>query len=259
MTKVDVDTFVTGEIATRYKGGLNDTVRSDWIRAVWRAGSLEAARAIVRQIVDDPDGRLTVKMFHRLLYVDHKRKGAPLPPILNPWVLCLTAPVDHPDWQGQEGIRLDSFRPPDCATMAYVAQYAHDIAKAVEKICGGLWTGVVRPDGSPPENQPVLCGEKARLWAEKHILNGPDSPGKRFLLARQRKSDLGSQLASTLKIVTPIEPPKAATRDQIDRLRKTPTELPEPEHAQLSDEEFFEREEEARSTGNQGREPGQEG
>ncbi len=67
MTPIEVNEFVEREIAARYKGGLNDTQRGDWIRAVGRAGSIETARQIIRAIVDDPEATLTIKAFCRQL------------------------------------------------------------------------------------------------------------------------------------------------------------------------------------------------
>ncbi len=238
MTKADVLAFVESDIAARYKGGLNSTQQGDWIRAVWKAGSIEQARRIVQEIVDDPETTLALKVFYRRLAAATRteRRSRSLPAILNPYVLCLEAPPEHPDWQGQEWLRLDKFRNADCTNRQYAAQYAHDIAKAIEQVYGGVWTGVVRPDGSPPENWPVLHGEEARAWVEKHRLNGPTGPGR-----DKDTADPLSRAAASLKRIPP-EPPRktVATRADIERL-KTPKPLPECPHAKLSDDEFFDQ------------------
>lgn len=119
---------------------------------------------------------------------EEKAKPAPRPLAIPyvPWVLCLTAPEDHPDWQGQEWVRLDSFENAKCTDRLYVGDYVHKIAMELEKQYGGQWSGVVRPSGQLPRSQPALFGEKARIWAESHILNGPDSPGRRYLMAKHK-------------------------------------------------------------------------
>jgi hypothetical protein len=169
-----------------------------------------------------------------------------------PWVMCLTAPEDHPSWQGREWVRLDRFSTKRCTDKDYVAQYAHDIAAAIQEVHGGQWCGVVRPEGQIPENQPFLQKEEARKWAEAHILDGPEGPGRRFLMSRP------GALVPVLKTLLP-EPPRkrTATRADIDALLKDVKNLsPAPLRA---DGPFFDRENAEQKQVERMREPGEEG
>ena len=57
MNNAEVQHLVEVEIASRYRR-LDDTVRGDWVRAVWKSGDLDTARQIVRELVDNPDATL---------------------------------------------------------------------------------------------------------------------------------------------------------------------------------------------------------
>jgi hypothetical protein len=84
-------------------------------------------------------------------------------------------------------VRLDAgWHNARCADKEYVGRFANKIAKQVQAKEGGHWCGVVRVENDCPPNQPgeALTGAAAAEWAKKHILNGPDGPGKRWL---QRK------------------------------------------------------------------------
>ena len=75
-----------------------------------------------------------------------------------------------------------------------------------------------------------------RERAEKQILEGPDSPGKRFLLkiqAEREKRPMREAVAQSKTM-----PDEVASRAEIDRLM-TPRELPPAPDADLTDEEFF--------------------
>lgn len=82
-----------------------------------------------------------------------------------------------------------------------------------------------------------------RERAEKQILEGPDSPGKRFLLniqAEREKRPMREAVAQSKTVPAEgAKPPKrVASGADIDRLM-TPRELPPAEDADLTDEEFF--------------------
>jgi len=117
-------------------------------------------------------------------------EGKPLPNAYNPWVRCLVGPDDYSGWQDREwimystGLVTKSFSPLYASRWGYVRDYASNMARAMQARYGGKWCGVVRPEGQLPEDQPELRGRKAKKWAEKHILDGPDCPGRRMLLGR---------------------------------------------------------------------------
>jgi hypothetical protein len=203
MTNVEVSEFIESEIAARYKTGLNDTQRGDWIRAVWKAGDLEVARAIIRVLVEDPDSTLSIKAFYRCLKARTKKRQIALPPRYDAWVRCLEAPPAHPTWQDREWFRTESFRRSNQASKRYVTEYAAAIAAEIQAREGGHWCGIVK---EPDDTQVPPYDPEARTQAEAHILDGPDGPGRRFLLRlRGESKSLVGSLAGTLRMV-PREP-----------------------------------------------------
>jgi len=65
-----------------------------------------------------------------------------------------------------------------------------------------------------PENHPKLPGNAARDWVIKDILNGPDGPGKRFLLNRNCK--FSEAMALPADVAAPAK--TVASRETLDRL-----------------------------------------
>lgn len=142
-----------------------------------------------------------------------------MPTPWEPYVRCLEAPAGHPSWQGREWLRYDKFQRPRCCDKNYVAQYAHDIAKAIEQVEGGLWCGVIRQEGTRPEWMPVLWRTAAREWVEAHVLDGPQGAARRMLEAGRGKS-----LTPTLKAVEPVAPRQAATRGMLESMTSKTTQ-----------------------------------
>ncbi|MDD5470146.1 MAG: hypothetical protein PHO92_05110 [Candidatus Peribacteraceae bacterium] len=93
--------------------------------------------------------------------------------------------------------------------------------------------------------QPVVDGDGVRgtpalQEARRQILDGPDSPGKRFLQGHRKGVTMRGTIAEATKLPAEVaKPPKTvASRAEIDRLM-TPRELPPAPDADLTDEEFF--------------------
>lgn len=247
MNNAEVVQFVELEIASRYRT-LDDTVRGDWVRAVWKAGEIETARQIIREIVDDPETTLNVKNFYRRL----KSRRTPtagretLAPAYDPYVRCLEAPRDHPTWEnrqwfvmgGVEGGDLEPFRRAEAGNKQHVADWAQMAARHFQSVYGGQWCGVVREAVNDPDDNPTSPGQR-KANAERQILDGPDTPGRRWLKRHQGQSGV-TALAAGLKTVPPTEKPNVvATKDMIDRLKAPPVITSEPLKA---DADFFDRE-----------------
>ncbi len=115
------------------------------------------------------------------------KEPAPMPIALVPWIRCIEPPTDRPDWQDQEWIRLDYRDSTYACDHDKTAQAANSAAKDTQLKHGGKWCGVVRPDGQIPNNQPHLYSRTAQEWAHKHILDGPDGPGRRWLTTGKKQ------------------------------------------------------------------------
>jgi len=179
--------FVETEIAPRYKT-LNDTQVADWVRSL-RPLDLSLAVLVAHELAIDPDLPFNIKAFRKLAWQRKPKidRQPPDPPGFDPYIRCLQPPANHPDWQDQERFRSEGFRRADCGRKQYVAEYAEKQAKYAQTIHGGRWCAVVRPIENTPYSGPLNQTDRAAA-AEKHILNGPDGPGKRFLLTRQTKT-----------------------------------------------------------------------
>jgi hypothetical protein len=245
VTTKDVLDFVELEIASRYRT-LDDTVRGDWVRAVWKAGQLETAREVIRELVDDPAATLNVKQFYvRLKSRSVSAAAEPKTvPAYDPYVMCLEAPKDHADWQGLEWFvmggpaknQVECFSRSHSSDKQYVSDWAGAAARAYEAAYGGQWCGVVREvDNSPYEG--TMRPAQRRAEAERRILDGPDTLGRRRLLAVRQ----GAALVPELKVVPPAPMQKAAQREMIDRLQKPLEITGEP---LVADEDWFNAESE---------------
>lgn len=107
--------------------------------------------------------------------------------------------------------------------------------RKIRSVYGGPWVLDIR--AARQESYPGDRPTGAKAEAERRILDGPDTPGKRWLQTHKGQSPMVD-----LKSVPAVAPPKTvATRADIERLKK-PKALPEPPHAKLSDEEFFDQE-----------------
>lgn len=217
MTKAEVLQFVELEIAGRYRK-ISDAARSDWVRAVWKAGSIELAREIIRGLVDDPNATLNSKAF--LGQLKHCRRGETpkeQAPAYVPWILCVQAPADHPSWLGREWVRMVPSA--DAADKLVVGSIANAAANEAQERHGGVFVGSCRPVGQLPPNHPVLPSKEASEWVREHVLDGPDSPGRRIFLQRQ---SISAATTASLRDVPPTPKGVCATHEMVERLRNGP-------------------------------------
>ncbi len=98
------------------------------------------------------------------------------PPPLYGYVVCLSAPEAHPTWEGRRwpvNVPFSVFRDKQS-----FADYLGGLAAAIQDKEGGRWCGAVaetlEDDG--------LRRETARREAERKIIDGPDTPGRRYLV-----------------------------------------------------------------------------
>ncbi len=237
MTEIEAVEFVKVEIAGRYKQ-ISDAVRGDWIRAV-KNTSRDMAQRIIRELAEDPDETLTVKGFYRKLKTGNV--GGPRVELIAyvPWVRCIEAPLEHPEWVDQEWLRLDTMRQADCGNKENVAQYAREAAEGIAATYGGAWTGVLRLAGQVPEGHPVLWGQDAQQWTEEHILSGPDSPGRQVLLwirAKGQAMSLTEAIVDALPVVENPLIPVIASREMLDALESGVRPSREPGEDEEEDE-----------------------
>lgn len=247
MNSAEVASVVETEIASRYRS-LDDTVRGDWTRAIWKCGDIEKAKNIIRELVDDPDASLNIKQFYARLKARTKlpvsrRTDGPI--AYDPFVMCLEPPEDCPKWKGMDWFVMGgpaesnaaSFRRSDQTNKQAVGDYAGEIAKQYQQVYGGQWCGLTRVvDNAPYEGE--MTFKQRFSEAERRVLSGPDTSGKRWLLRKRKKPEL---LLPDVKPVPSVEPPKRiATKDMIERMRSIE---PNPKASPMEDaEEFFNRE-----------------
>ncbi len=216
MTNAEAAQLVNTEIRTRYKT-LNDTQFGDWVYAV-QYHTVTSAIQIIHDLVQHPELTLTLKAFKRLAWERRSKQTAQHKefPGYDAWIRCIEAPADHPTWAGREWFRTDGFRRNDCGNAEYVRQFASDIAHEIQIKYGGAWCGVVKPLDNTPYSGPLTSAQRS-AEAQRLILDGPDSPGRRWLLNRPRS---GGPLLPDLKSVPPLEKAKTvAGREIIDRMR----------------------------------------
>lgn len=187
MTHDDSVRFVETEIRTRYKT-LNDTQFSDWVAAV-QYHTVSSATQIIRDLVQHPDLTITLKAFKKLAWERREKKHhveATDKTGYDPWVRCISAPPEHPTWVGREWSTLDRFRRSDCRNSEYVRQFASDAAHKMQATYGGGWAGVVKSlDNTPYAGS--LTNDQRSDQTKRDVLDGPDSPGRRWLLKNQDK------------------------------------------------------------------------
>jgi len=187
MTRIEFNEFVAQELRGRWpKWDPTEAMLGDWW-SLLRYHSVDVARSVVQEHRISEKARVFEPLIGVVARALRNRRRGPVAEIVryDPWIRCLEAPADHPDWAGQEWVRLDAFRRSCAADKAYVVQYAGDVAAIVQQREGGRWCGVCRPDGQIPQGQPELHGQEAQDWAIEHIRNGPDGPGRRWLKSRQ--------------------------------------------------------------------------
>lgn len=106
-------------------------------------------------------------------------------------VLCLEAPESHPDWAGKQWVRLDptpwGLVAHNAGCHAWCVTAADWIAKQVQGREGGKWAGVVRSCREDPAPERSLTADEM-AGMRRHILDGPDGPGRRRLLSVERSA-----------------------------------------------------------------------
>lgn len=127
-----------------------------------------------------------------------------------------------------------------------LANHAAKALKNVLDVYGGAWI-IVRPEPDKPMGQ--LRGRQAMLEAEAIIATqAEETPGKRWLAKHYEQKAKRASVADMVSSVARDTPPKStrlmvlemmAGRRAEDVKMFTPDPLPECEHAELSDEEFF--------------------
>jgi hypothetical protein len=234
MTKLEFDTFVSEQLQGRWpKWQPTTAMLHDWYD-ILRCHSLDVATSVVQEhrlsemaVVFEPKINEVVKLLARRR---HKPNTGQIGPAWVPWVRCLEAPTDNPNWQGREWLRLE-YRSPSCAnSRRHVADAAGRSAREIRHVHGGQWCGVVRPDGQSPPEQPELTGKAAREWVEQDTLNGPDGPGRRSVLGRH---------AQYVPAVAEAMAMRVDAKPALIEAWAAPASLPPTESEQQSDEEFF--------------------
>jgi len=219
MTRIEFNQFVADDMKGRWpKWDATDAILEDWW-SVLRYHSIDVARSAVQEHRVSDRARVFEPIIGAVVNILRRRGRGPVAEVerFDPWIRCLEPPAEHPDWAGKEWYRTDGFRRNDNHDKAYVAQVASDIAALVEQREGGRWCGVVRPLNQPPEDQPQLQGRQAREWAEDHVRNGPEGPGRRWLCDRR----------PLLKSVPVYKPKTVASQQDLERLTQ-PAAEPKP-------------------------------
>jgi hypothetical protein len=192
MQKNEFHQFMESNLGQRWpQWQPNTATMNDWWLVLKDYTVNEAERAVHQHKTSDKAIVSEPKISEVLKFLkERSSRGQEERQAYTPWIRCLEAPPEHPDWEDEEWVRIDAgWRPQNCWEKDYVARFAQKVAKQVEVAEGGRWCGVVRLDDDYPDNQPgpALKGKAAKEWACKHILNGPDGPGKRWL-QRQDKA-----------------------------------------------------------------------
>lgn len=113
-----------------------------------------------------------------------------------------------------------------------------DTLRKIRGVYGGDWVLDIRRVRAAPTSEDRVAG--VRTKAEKLILDGPDTPGRRWLLKNRGKP---ASLAPILKSVPkPAPPVRAASATMIDRLKKPAVTLPS--KPLQADEDWFNAESE---------------
>lgn len=239
MTQMEFETFVADELQGRWpKWQTTRALLEDWYSVLRYYTVEQCTQAVQEHRLSDAAIAFEPKIqdVRRLLRkVDRKASIAAGVPLV-PWVLCVEAPAAHPEWQGQEWLRIEHRSTACITSQAHVSEAASRAAWDIQRREGGKWSGVVRPEGQLPPDHERLERQEAAAWVRQHILTGPDGPGRRSLLERQTKGVTMRQgVAQAVKIPQDVAaPPKTvATRADLDRL------VPAPAHAEQSDTQFF--------------------
>lgn len=133
-------------------------------------------------------------------------------------VRCISAPTKHPEWLDKEWVRGDdpamlhshnqAHWPEDHDThLARLANSAGRIARTIQANEGGRWIARLRDASCDPYPQQRLTRQE-RLALDRHIANGPDGPGRRFLENIKGKPTASKLDALTQKLKAPTPTPQ---------------------------------------------------
>lgn len=230
MTETDAHKFVELEIAGRIKN-LSPAVRSDWIRAVMKSGVIETAREIIRDLADDPEETwLSTKGFYRRLHDRNREKDRPEGKAEYVYgdgafeVVAVCPRVDLPDICLRIGYPTASrfsngvLRGIDW-TEDLLMNAMQKPLREIRNTYGGDW--ILNVWKAKPAFPNLDRDPEARGKAEKIILAGPNTPGRRWL--EKQKEPTAQAVASDLpEVKAPVSYAQVAPKDMIERLRALP-------------------------------------
>jgi hypothetical protein len=133
-------------------------------------------------------------------------------------IRCVEAPGSHPEWRDKEWVHYDDsvrivghnqgFWDEDREAMkSRTANSARRIAQMVQAKEGGIWIGRMRDCTNDPFPDRRLSAED-KQGVEQHILNGPDGPGKDWLIKKlKNNANKKKQGAEKLVAVSPVPAP----------------------------------------------------
>lgn len=186
MTRIEFNAFVEDHLKGRWrKWEPTPALLDDWY-AILRYHSVEVVVGVIQAHFCSSKASYFEPKIHEVSSLLAQRRRSPTAgqdiPIYIPWVRCLEAPADHPDWVGREWLRSEYLFSGEANSQRKVGEAATRAARDIQQAHGGKWCGVVRPDGQLPDYHPDLPKHDAREWTQKYVLDGPDGPGKRFVM-----------------------------------------------------------------------------
>lgn len=217
MTKIEFNTFIEREIQGRWtKWQPSEAQLDDWWR-ILRYHTMDVAKEAIQQHRLDEKSTVFEPKIHavaKLLRAARKPSGKAVEKArYEPWVRCIVAPAEYPDWEDQEWLWLEGgFRRSDVADKDYVTRFAQAAAAHITNIEGGRWCGVVRPEGQGSEES-ELTGRAAKQAAMEHALNGPRGAAHEYAKGQLRFADIGT---------VPPETPTESIGSMVDRMMTTP-------------------------------------
>ena len=200
MNRIEFAEWFDAEVRSRWPNWrVNSCIVGDWFTALHRY-DVTVLTEVVRQhkIRDDP-ARPRIKQVHALA---RTRAIADRPATpqqeTNVFIECLKAPPGRPNLVGlRKGVYV--YPPARQSDADYVRAAAEWMCRRHEEIYGGHWISVV----TQPPTDDGLRGEPARRKAYENILNGPDTPGKRWLqryLGRKSDPDASPLLGDVIRL-----------------------------------------------------------
>jgi hypothetical protein len=234
MNKIEFNTFVQEQLQGRWpKWQATAAMLEDWYDALRCHGVAAAVTAVKSHRLSAAASIFEPKINEvvKLLPPSRRDSDTQQPgPVYVPWVRCLDAPPDHPKWINFEWLRSEYCFSGLSNRRAHVAQAADRAACDIQMRHGGRWCGVVRPEGQAPPcvaDFDGLPGPEARECVRRHILDGPDGPGRRFLLGRCRSHPMSASSAETDAPPQPLTPEPCERQDDLEFFASHPVEQDE--------------------------------